>query len=175
MAGAAPAAGIGSGWDDAGNVAEYMRGLFPMRSGSRSHSPAVRHSEAPCCRRTGQGGIPRPTRLSRRPVAAVWQNRAEVPSPEATGEPGGRKWCRIKAGGRFRAHLPLTPPCNAGRGRGPGWSVWPTAGCDRWSEMKITEEKPPVCSLSQGGCDRWFSQEMEDLPNEKKNARFVGA
>ena len=146
-----------------------------MRSSSRSHSPAVRHSVAPCCRRAGQGGIHAPPDCR----AALWRlcggtgQQSHPPKPQMNR--GGRKWCGIKAGGRFRAHLPLTPPRNAGRERGPGWSVWPTAGCDRWSEMKITEEKPPVYSLSQGGCDRWFSQEMEDFPNEKKNARFGGA
>ena len=95
-------------------------------------------------------------------------------SPKCAGEPGGRKMCRIKAGGRFRAHLPLTPPRNAGRGREPGWSVCPSAGCGRWSETKITEKKPPGFSLSQGGCAGWFSQEMEEFDYEKKTGSFSG-
>ena len=36
--------------------------------------------------------------------------------PKVAGEPGGRKKCRIKAGGRLCAPLPATPPRNAGRG-----------------------------------------------------------
>ena len=36
--------------------------------------------------------------------------------PKVAGEPGGRKMCRIKAGGRLCAPRPATPPCRAGRG-----------------------------------------------------------
>ena len=36
--------------------------------------------------------------------------------PKVAGEPGGRKKCRIKAGGRLRAPQPATPPRRAGRG-----------------------------------------------------------
>lgn len=46
-------------------------------------------------------------------------------------EPRGRNYSRIKAGGRFHAHLQLTPPRNAGRGLSVGgrfWSVVAVAG-----------------------------------------------
>ena len=36
--------------------------------------------------------------------------------PKVAGEPGGRKMCRIKAGGRLCAPRPATPPRRAGRG-----------------------------------------------------------
>ena len=36
--------------------------------------------------------------------------------PKVAGEPGGRKMCRIKAGGRLRVPRPATPPRRAGRG-----------------------------------------------------------
>ena len=36
--------------------------------------------------------------------------------PKVAGEPGGRKKCRIKAGGRLCAPRPATPPRRAGRG-----------------------------------------------------------
>ena len=36
--------------------------------------------------------------------------------PKVAGEPGGRKKCRIKAGGRLRTPRPATPPRRAGRG-----------------------------------------------------------
>ena len=36
--------------------------------------------------------------------------------PKVAGEPGGRKKCRIKAGGRLRVPRPATPPRRAGRG-----------------------------------------------------------
>ena len=35
--------------------------------------------------------------------------------PKVAGEPGGRKMCRIKAGGRLCAPRPATPPRRAGR------------------------------------------------------------
>ncbi len=52
-----------------------------------------------------------------------------------------RFWCGIKAGGRLRAHLPLTPPRNAGRDKGfrdfqkarNRWSVCTPWCCVRWS------------------------------------------
>lgn len=50
--------------------------------------------------------------------------RAELKTPlRANCE--GRKLCRIKAGGRFCDHLPLTPPRNAGRERGLGGRFGP--------------------------------------------------
>ena len=36
--------------------------------------------------------------------------------PKVAGEPGGRKKCRIKAGGRLCVSRPATPPRRAGRG-----------------------------------------------------------
>ena len=41
---------------------------------------------------------------------------AKSAQPKVAGEPGGRKKCRIKAGGRLRAPRPATPPRRAGRG-----------------------------------------------------------
>ena len=48
-------------------------------------------------------------------VAGVRQP-AELAQPKVAGEPGGRKKCRIKAGGRLCAPRPATPPRRAGRG-----------------------------------------------------------
>ena len=74
---------------------------------------------APLC---GLAGIRKVTsRCS--PQMQPWQKRvagvrhpAKSAQPKVAGEPGGRKMCRIKAGGRFGAPLPLTPPRRAGRG-----------------------------------------------------------
>ena len=41
---------------------------------------------------------------------------AKSAQPKVAGEPGGRKKCRIKAGGRLCAPRPATPPRRAGRG-----------------------------------------------------------
>ena len=41
---------------------------------------------------------------------------ANSAQPKVAGEPGGRKKCRIKAGGRLRVPRPATPPRRAGRG-----------------------------------------------------------
>ena len=41
---------------------------------------------------------------------------AKSAQPKVAGEPGGRKKCRIKAGGRLRVPRPATPPRRAGRG-----------------------------------------------------------
>lgn len=74
---------------------------------------------APLC---GLAGIRKVTsRCS--PQMQPWQKRvagvrhpAKSAQPKVAGEPGGRKMCRIKAGGRFGAPQPATPPRRAGRG-----------------------------------------------------------
>ena len=48
-------------------------------------------------------------------VAGV-RHPAKSARPKVASEPGGRKKCRIKAGGRFRAPGQWTPPRRAGRG-----------------------------------------------------------
>ncbi len=61
--------------------------------------------------------------------------------PRARAEQRVRKKSGIKAGGRLRAHLPLTPPRNAGRDKGfrdfrasrNRWSVCTPWCCVRWS------------------------------------------
>lgn len=74
---------------------------------------------APLC---GLAGIRKVTsRCS--PQMQPWQKRvagvrhpAKSAQPKVAGEPGGRKMCRIKAGGRFATLRPATPPRRAGRG-----------------------------------------------------------
>ena len=74
---------------------------------------------APPC---GLAGIQRVTSRSpsqtqpcQKRVAGVC-HPAKSAQPKVAGEPGGRKKCRIKAGGRLRAPQPATPPRRAGRG-----------------------------------------------------------
>ena len=75
-----------------------------------------------CVPLCGPDGVQRVT-SRRSPQAQPWQTRmAGVCHPansaqlKVAGEPGGRKKCRIKAGGRLRAPQPATPPRRAGRG-----------------------------------------------------------
>ena len=74
---------------------------------------------APPC---GPAGVARVT-SRRSPQTQPCQKRVacvrhpvELAQPKVAGEPGGRKMCRIKAGGRLCAPRPATPPRRAGRG-----------------------------------------------------------
>ena len=58
---------------------------------------------------------PSQTKLCPKRVAGV-RHPANSAQPKVAGEPGGRKKCRIKAGGRLCAPRPATPPRRAGRG-----------------------------------------------------------
>ena len=59
--------------------------------------------------------------------------------PKVAGEPGGRKKCRIKAGGRLCAPRPATPPRRAGRGFSIGgrnfhFLLWQVVGIRKFRE-----------------------------------------
>ena len=58
---------------------------------------------------------PSQTKLCPKRVAGV-RHPANSAQLKVAGEPGGRKKCRIKAGGRLRVPRPATPPRRAGRG-----------------------------------------------------------
>ena len=58
---------------------------------------------------------PSQTKLCPKRVAGV-RHPANSAQLKVAGEPGGRKKCRIKAGGRLCAPRPATPPRRAGRG-----------------------------------------------------------
>ena len=58
---------------------------------------------------------PSQTKLCPKRVAGV-RHPANSAQPKVAGEPGGRKKCRIKAGGRLCVPRPATPPRRAGRG-----------------------------------------------------------
>ena len=71
-------------------------------------------------------------------VAGVHHPASSAP-PKVAGEPGGRKKCRIKAGGRFGAPQPATPPRRAGRGFSIGgrnfhFLLWQVAGIRKFRE-----------------------------------------
>ena len=73
--------------------------------------------------------------------------------PKVAGEPGGRKKCRIKAGGRLCAPRPATPPRRAGRGfsiggRNFNFLLWQVVSISKF------REKTSVFRYSA----RWLSQ-----------------
>ena len=85
-------------------------------------------------------------------VAGV-PHTANSAQPKVAGEPGGRKKCRIKAGGRLRAPRPATPPRRAGRGfsiggRNFNFLLWQVVGISK------SREKTAMFRLFT----RWLSQ-----------------
>lgn len=82
----------------------------------------------------------------RSPQTMPWQKRvacvrhpANSVQPKVAGEPGDRKKCRIKAGGRFRVPGQRTPPRRAGRdfsigGRNFHFLLWQVAGIRKFRE-----------------------------------------
>ena len=111
---------------------------------------------APLC---GLAGIQRVTSRSplqtppcQKRVAGV-HHPVNSAQPKVAGEPGGRKKCRIKAGGRLRAPRPATPPRRAGRGfsiggRNFNFLLWQVVGISK------SREKTSVFRHSA----RWLSQ-----------------
>ena len=111
---------------------------------------------APLC---SLAGIRRVT-TRRSPQAQPCQKRvagvrhpAKSARPKVAGEPGGRKKCRIKAGGRLCAPRPATPPRRAGRGFSIGgrnfhFLLWQVVGISK------SREKTAMFRLFT----RWLSQ-----------------
>ena len=111
---------------------------------------------APPC---GPAGVARVT-SRRSPQTQPCQKRVacvrhpvELAQPKVAGEPGGRKMCRIKAGGRLRVPRPATPPRRAGRGFSIGgrnfhFLLWQVVGISK------SREKTSVFRHSA----RWLSQ-----------------
>jgi hypothetical protein len=146
-------------------------GPFPMRSGPRSCSPSVCRSKAAVCRPAPQGGIPRPTQQSPRPVRLCGGDR-QIGLPQMCRWTGGAKNVQDKSGWSLSRPPAVHPAPQRGSGTGTRWSVWPPVDCGGWSEMKITEKKPPGFSLSQGGCAGWFLRKREEFDYEKKTSSF---
>ncbi len=112
-----------------------------------------------CVPLCGPDGVRRVT-SRRSPQAQPWQTRmAGVCHPansaqlKVAGEPGGRKKCRIKAGGRLRAPRPATPPRRAGRcfsigGRNFNFLLWQMVVVRKFREEIAWFQHPT----------RWLSQ-----------------
>ena len=99
---------------------------------------------------------PSQTKLCPKRVAGV-RHPANSAQLKVAGEPGGRKKCRIKAGGRLCVSRPATPPRRAGRGfsiggRNFNFLLWQVVGISK------SREKPQCLAIPQGGCHRWFSE-----------------
>ncbi len=72
----------------------------------------------------GRKHLPPQTQPCQNRVACV-RHPVNSAQPKVTGEPGGRKVCRIKAGGRFAPPGQRTPPRRAGRGLSVGGRFYP--------------------------------------------------
>ena len=95
---------------------------------------------------------PSQTKLCPKRVAGV-RHPANSAQLKVAGEPGGRKKCRIKAGGRLCAPRPATPPRRAGRGfsiggRNFNFLLWQVVGISK------SREKTAMFRLFT----RWLSQ-----------------
>ena len=91
-------------------------------------------------------------RLCPKRVACV-RHPTNSAQPKVAGEPGGRKKCRIKAGGRLCVPRPATPPRRAGRGfsiggRNFNFLLWQVVGIRKFRE-KIAWFQHPTRWLSQ--------------------------
>ena len=100
-------------------------------------------------------------------VACV-RHPVELAQPKVAGEPGGRKMCRIKAGGRFRAPGQRTPPRSAGRGfpiggRNFNFLLWQVVG------MKKNKGKTALFQPFS----RWLSQVVfRDFSGDQRRVTF---
>ena len=97
-------------------------------------------------------------RLCPKRVACV-RHPTNSAQPKVAGEPGGRKKCRIKAGGRLRAPLPATPPRNAGRGFSIGGRFYPLLAVPGGRNEEKQRKNRPVSTFSKvavtGGFQRF--------------------
>ena len=100
-------------------------------------------------------------------VASV-RHPANSAQLKVAGEPGGRKKCRIKAGGRLRVLRPATPPRRAGRGfsiggRNFNFLLWQVVSISKF------REKTSVFRYSA----RWLSQVVfRDFSGDQRGGHF---
>ena len=147
------------------------RGPLPLRSGPR----AVPALSAPSVPRLAVGvSLPERTPTPQQ-GAPRGRTTAETPlrSRDALTRRNwpGRKRCWINAGGRFRAHLPSTPPCRAGRGRGRGGRFGPllaVAGGRKWYAQP---EIRPVQPLFQVAVPGGYCTKRRCFHETKKNRK----
>ena len=172
MAGAASEAGTCSERDAADGVAGCAKGRSRCGAALALVPPLCATARPLCAARPDRAAsLPLPTDTP--PCAAVWRKR-ENRRPQNVQVNRGAKKVQDKSGWSLSRPPAVHPAPQRGSGTGTRWSVWPPVGRDRWSEMIITEEKPPGFSLSQGGCAGWFLRKMEEFDYEKKTGSFSG-
>ena len=125
---------------------------------------------APPC---GLAGIQRVTSRSpsqtqpcQKRVASV-RHPAKSAQPKVAGEPGGRKKCRIKAGGRLHAPLPATPPRNAGRGLSIGGRFYPLLAVPGGRNEEKQRKNRPVSIFSKVAVTGGFPTKRRNFPMSK--------
>ena len=116
MAGTAPETGTCSGRDAADGVTEYIKGRSRCGTALALVPPLCATARPLCAVRSDGSGIPAPPNWHTALRGCVAEE-GKPASPNCAGEPGGRKNCRIKRGGRKRPSARGTPPRRAGRGR----------------------------------------------------------
>ena len=103
--------------------------------------------------------LPQP-RLCQNRVTVVRPPVSSAP-PKTAGEPGGRKKCRIKAGGRFAPPCRRTPPRRAGRGFSLGGRFDPllaVAGGRKEGKQRRSRYVPAFFKVHPAGGSRGFWQ-----------------
>ena len=124
-------------------------------------SRAVRPVRAPPCRRSPSAGAnPHPAAGS-----ALWAHHDGNTAPKLRCLDAPQLARSKKVLDKRRWSLSRPPAVNtapqSGSGTGTRWSVWPPAGCGRWSEMVRTAGNPPGSAAYPGGCARWLVHKTE--------------
>ena len=126
---------------------------------------------APLCSLAGVQRVtsrsPSQTQLCQKRVAGV-RHPANSAQPKVAGEPGGRKKCRIKRGGRKRPSARETPPRRAGRGRSGGGHFSPPGV----NSGVCFHKKPAVARFSRDlGGDIYEFQEEHHAKRKNSSSR----
>ncbi len=107
------------------------------------------------------------TQLCPKRVTGV-HHPANSAQPKVAGEPGGRKKCRIKRGGRKRPSARETPPRRAGRGRSGGGHFSPPGV----NSGVCFHKKPAVARFSRDlGGDIYEFQEEHHAKRKNSSSR----
>ena len=99
--------------------------------------------------------------------AAGVPHTANSAQPKVADEPGGRKKCRIKAGGRLCARRPATPPRRAGRGFSIGGRFYPLLAVQGGRNEEKQRENRPVSTFSKVAVTGGFPIKRRKFPMSK--------
>ena len=143
------------------SLRSYRQRAAPIAERPSRCSRAVRPVSAPSCRRSlSSGANPHPAAGS-----APWAHHGGYTAlkPRHPDAPQLARSKKVLDKGRWSLCdlLPVNTAPQSGSGTGTRWSVWPPAGCGRWSEMVRTAGNPPGSSAFPGGCAGWLLYKTE--------------